>query len=56
MTITPAYDIIQSIVGTPQNDIEHLILFMAAVALSIMVFYYVLYLFKLIANLINKGG
>ena len=57
MAITSMYDILISIVGTPQDDLQALMLYMGAVCLSVLFFYFVIYFFKLIASLtsIRRG-
>ncbi|MCK4679279.1 MAG: hypothetical protein KAT48_14185 [Bacteroidales bacterium] len=49
------YEIMVEIVGQPSNDIEQLVLYLCAACLAVMVFYFVLYLFKLIAGLISTS-
>ena len=49
------YEIIVEIVGTPANDIEGLILYLCAACLAVLVFYFVLYIIKLIAGLISAS-
>lgn len=56
MTYYSMVDIIIMIVGSPQNDIESLLIYLAACCISVLMIFYVLYIFKLIAQFSRVGG
>lgn len=47
------YEIAELVVGVPSNDAEQFVLYCGAVAISVLMFYFVLYLFKMLAGLIK---
>lgn len=49
------YDILTSVVGVPPNDYCALVLYMIAAGVSLLVIYFVPYLFILIANVMRGG-
>ena len=49
------YTILIDLVGVPQNDIQSIMLYMVACLIATLMFYFVLYLFKLSANLMGSG-
>ena len=56
MTFNTMIDIMAFIIGEPQNDLESFILYLSASCLSVLIIFFVLYLFKLIADFSNIGG
>lgn len=50
------YSIMIDIIGVPSNDIEQTLLYMVVCGFSLLFFYWVLWLFQLVANTLNGGG
>lgn len=48
--MTTIYSILLSIVGTPTNDTQITILYLGATAISVLLFFSVVYVFKVISN------
>lgn len=55
MALPTMYEILIPIIGTPTNDMQWLILYFSASQLSVMMFYFVLYIFKLTAGIIGNS-
>jgi hypothetical protein len=47
------YEILVGLVGVPGNDVAEIILYFGAVCLSVLMVYFVLYLFKFIASIVK---
>ena len=50
---TSMYDILVSVVGTPQDDLQTEMLYLGAISISVIVIFFVVYLFKVIAGIIS---
>lgn len=47
------YDIVTNITSVPTNDIEHTIAYFASAAISVLLFFAVVYIFKVISKLMD---
>lgn len=52
---TSMYEILVSIVGEPQDDLQTEMLYLGAICISIIVVFFVVYLFKVISGLISPN-
>ena len=51
--MTTMYEIIVSIAGTPQDDLQIELAYLGAISISVIIVFFVVYLFKVIAGIIS---
>jgi hypothetical protein len=49
------FDILVSIVGEPQDDLQTELLYLGAICISVIVVFFVVYLFKVISGIISPN-
>lgn len=50
------YSIMIDIIGVPANDVQATLLYMVVCGFSLLFFYWVLWLFQLVAGFMHNGG
>ena len=53
---TTMVEILENIVGTPQDDLQTTLLYLGAICISIIIVFFVVYLFKVIAGIISPDN
>lgn len=56
MVIATMYELMVEIVGVPADDIQKTLLYMGAICISVIIFFMIIWIFKVISGIIQPKG